>query len=74
MSSYIDHYRAVVVSVDTVDGGKACRTEGRLVLSWQAFTDARLAWLYGPDHASARALTTAVDVSAWNRLGSRRAA
>jgi len=74
MSSYIDHFEAVVAKVDTVDGGTACRTEGRLVHSWAAFTDARLAWLYGPDHAAERALDTALDLAAWNRLGAGRAA
>ena len=39
--------------------------------SWTAFTAERLAWLYGPDHATTRAVLNAADLAAWNRLGTR---
>lgn len=42
--------------------------------SWAAFTDARLSWLYGPDHRATRAALTQADVAAWHTLGTRRSA
>lgn len=60
MSSYIDS--EAIVS----PGGSEHLQAGH---SWQAFTDARMAWLYGPDHASERAAKTRADIEAWNRLG-----
>ena len=74
MSSYIDHYEGRIEAVPAPGGGVAHRTTAVLTHSWSAFTGARLAWLYGPDHAAERAARTAADIEAWNRLGSRRAA
>lgn len=42
--------------------------------SWAAFTNARLAWLYGEDHATTRAAATAADLAAWDRVGAGRVA
>ena len=47
---------------------------GQTIHSWGAFTEARLAWLYGPLHRSERAAMTQADIAAWRRLGKRPAA
>jgi hypothetical protein len=42
--------------------------------SWQAFTEDRLFWLYGPNYRAERQAMTTADIAAWNRLGLRGAA
>lgn len=66
MSSYIDHYRK--------SGGLPNRDGSHIIHSWDAFTKARLEWLYGPDQQAARAVQTQSDLSAWRNLGRRAAA
>ncbi|MFN3582921.1 hypothetical protein [Phenylobacterium sp.] len=74
MSSYIDHYEGRIETVPIPGGAVAHRTTGVLIHSWDAFTDARLAWLYGPAHDVERAAASIADLEAWNRLGTRRVA
>lgn len=40
-------------------------------LNWRAFTERRLAWLYGSDHKITRAAQTQADLAAWRSLGAR---
>jgi len=43
-------------------------------LDWAKFTEARLRWLYGPDHSIERRAMTQADLAAWRRLGEGRPA
>lgn len=63
MSSYHDHK-------DALPG----RVGFTVTHSWAEFTENRLAWLYGPNHAKERAARTQADIASWRRLGTRTAA
>lgn len=67
MTSYIDHHHP-----PRYVAGRA--PDLTVTVDWHAFTERRLAWLYGPLHASERAAQTRADIAAWRRLGTRPAA
>lgn len=60
--TYHDHYQPAPFA------------KGEIIHSWRDFTNARLTWLYGPDHAETRRAATDADLRAWRRLGRGRAA
>lgn len=64
MSSYIDHHVGPVPN----------RISSDVTHSWSRFTEARMRWLYGDAHTIERRAAQVVDLAAWERLGSGRAA